>query len=131
MSPRNKKFAQDLLNDKIDIQQIEDRLFAVMLLGMSDNFELNGQQLNEKQKLELSNYLVGEVFGLMGNSSMVLKQRLHPDYVLKINVLLKDSNSFDVCVEQINGQLISIRADQKIKYIGAGKWLVVIERSKL
>lgn len=45
-----------------------------MLLGMSDNFELNGQQLNEKQKLELSNYLVGEVFGLMGNSSMVLKK---------------------------------------------------------
>ena len=42
-----------------------------------------------------------------------------------------DSNSFDVCVEQINGQLISIRADQKIKYIGAGKWLVVIESSKL
>lgn len=91
MSPRNKKFAQDLLNDKIDIQQIEDRLFAVMLLGMSDNFELNGQQLNEKSKLELSNYLVGEVFGLMGNSSMVLKQRLHPDYVLKINVLLKET----------------------------------------
>lgn len=101
-----------------------------MLLGMSDNFELNGQQLNEKQKLELSNYLVGEVFGLMGNSSMVLKQRLHPDYVLKINVLLKET-LINVCVEQINGQLISIRADQKIKYIGAGKWLVVIERSKL
>lgn len=62
-----------------------------MLLGMSDNFELNGQQLNEKQKLELSNYLVGEVLGLMGNSSMVLKQRLYPDYVLKINVLLKET----------------------------------------
>ena len=28
MSPRNKKVAQDLLNDKIGIQQIEDRLFC-------------------------------------------------------------------------------------------------------
>lgn len=34
---------------------------------------------------------MGEVFGLMGNSSMFLKQRLHPDYVLKINVLLKET----------------------------------------
>lgn len=42
-----------------------------------------------------------------------------------------DNNSFYVCVKQINDQPISIRADQKIKYVGSGKWLVLVKRSQL
>jgi len=42
-----------------------------------------------------------------------------------------DNNGFYVCVEQINGQLIKIKANQKIKYIGNGKWLVLVKRRQL
>lgn len=40
-----------------------------------------------------------------------------------------DSNSFYVRVKQLNGHFISIKANQKIMYVGEGKWLVVVERS--
>lgn len=40
-----------------------------------------------------------------------------------------DSNSFYVRIKQLNGHFISISANQKIKYFGASKWLVVVERS--
>lgn len=90
MSPRNKEVIQDLLNDRIDIQEIEDRLFAVILLSAIDGLELDGQQLNDEQKRELSSYLVGEVFGSMGNSPKVLEHRLHDlSYLAKISNLLE------------------------------------------
>lgn len=40
-----------------------------------------------------------------------------------------DSNSFYVRVKQLNDQSIDIKANQKIKYAGEEKWLVVVERS--
>ena len=90
MNLKNKKVIQDLLNDKIDIQEIEDRLFVIAFLSMADNLELDGQRLSSKQKLELNSYLAGEALGLMGNSPEVLSNRIYdPDYLAKMGKLIE------------------------------------------
>ncbi len=179
MNPKNKKVAQDLLDGKVDIQEIEDRLFSIAFLSMADDLELDGQRLSSKRKLELNSYLAGEALGLMGNSPEVLNNRIYnPDYLAKMGKLIEkafvdymnmsggfmmnkydlypgmlatpaelakvftwrfrsevlgiqplDSNSFYVRVKQLNGHIISIKANQKIKYVCEGKWLVVVEKS--
>lgn len=89
MNPKNEKVAQDLLNEKIDIQEIEDRLFSIAFLSMADDLELDGQRLSDKQRLELSSYLAGEALGLMGNSPKVLNSRIYDqDYIAKIGSLV-------------------------------------------
>ena len=88
MNSKNKKVAQALLDGRIDIQEIDDRLFAVMLLSMTGGLELNKQKLDEKERL--SSYLVSEVFGLMCNSPEVFDYRLHDmNYLVKISKLLE------------------------------------------
>ena len=41
MNSKNKKVAQALLDGRIDIQEIDDRLFAAMLLSMTGGLKLN------------------------------------------------------------------------------------------
>lgn len=90
MNPKNKKVAQDLLDGKVDIQEIEDRLFSIAFLSMADDLELDGQRLSSKRKLELNSYLAGEALGLMGNSPEVLNNRIYNlDYLAKMGKLIE------------------------------------------